>query len=195
MSRAEAKKFLISIGIEEPSDEAITNYLNSLSGEIQKEKDKAKTESAELERLKQIEKEFEDSKNASLTAEEKYQKEIQRLQEKAKKTATELNRTRAESTLLGFGVPKESLSAILDGIVHEDTEKTVAIATSLGETFKAQAEAVRKQVEADLLNGTPAPTGGASTTTTTKEQFKAMDYTERTELFQTNPTLFNQLNS
>lgn len=195
MSRAEAKKLLISLGIEEPTDEQVTNYLNSVGGEIQKEKDKAKSESAELERLKAIEKEFEDSKNASLTEAEKYQKEIQKFQEQAKKTALELNKTKAESILVKAGLPTDNLTSLLDGIVHEDTEKTVALATSLGELFKSQTEATEKKVKADILNSTPAPQGGVGTTTTTKEQFKAMSYSERTELYQSNPTLFNQLNS
>lgn len=195
MSRAEAKKLLISLGIEEPSDEQVTNYLNSMSGEIQKEKDKVKTESAELERLKQIEKEFEDTKNANLTSEEKHQKAYQLMAEQSKKLSLELNKTKTESILLGFGMQKESIQSILDSIVHEDTEKTVSLATSLGELFKANTEATEKKVKADILNGTPAPQGGSGSATTTKEQFKAMNYSERTELYSANPTLFAQLNS
>lgn len=195
MSRAEAKKLLISLGIEEPSDEQVTNYLNSMSGEIQKEKDKVKTESAELERLKQIEKDFEETKNANLTSEEKHQKVLQTMAEQSKKLAFELNKTKAESTLLGFGMQKESIQSILDSIVHEDTDKTVALATSLGELFKANTEATEKKVKADLLNGTPAPQGGSGNTTTTKEEFKGMGYAERTALYTANPTLFTQLSS
>lgn len=41
MSREQAKKNLISFGIEEPSEEQITNYLNQVNGETQKEKEKA----------------------------------------------------------------------------------------------------------------------------------------------------------
>ena len=41
MTREQAKQNLISIGVEDPTDEQITNYLNQVNGETQKEKDKA----------------------------------------------------------------------------------------------------------------------------------------------------------
>ena len=41
MTREQAKQNLISIGISEPTDEQVSNYLNQLNGETKKEKDKA----------------------------------------------------------------------------------------------------------------------------------------------------------
>ena len=41
MTREQAKQNLISIGVADPTDEQITNYLNQVNGETQKEKDKA----------------------------------------------------------------------------------------------------------------------------------------------------------
>ena len=41
MTRAEAKQQLISLGIAEPTEEQITNLLNSVNAETQKEKQRA----------------------------------------------------------------------------------------------------------------------------------------------------------
>ena len=41
MTREQAKQNLISIGVAEPTDEQVSNYLNQVNGETKKEKDKA----------------------------------------------------------------------------------------------------------------------------------------------------------
>ena len=41
MTREQAKQNLISIGVAEPTDEQVSNYLNQVNGETKKEKDRA----------------------------------------------------------------------------------------------------------------------------------------------------------
>ena len=41
ITREQAKKNLISIGVADPTEEQITSYLNQIGSETQKEKDKA----------------------------------------------------------------------------------------------------------------------------------------------------------
>ena len=41
MTREQAKQNLIAIGVAEPTDEQVSNYLNQVNGETKKEKDKA----------------------------------------------------------------------------------------------------------------------------------------------------------
>ena len=40
MTREQENQVLIGMGIEEPSDEQVTKYLDSVTGEVKKEKDK-----------------------------------------------------------------------------------------------------------------------------------------------------------
>ena len=50
-----------------------------------------------------------------------------------------------------------------------------------------------KQIRAELIKGTPAPTGGNTDVTITKEQFRKMSFTERNNLYNENPELYKQL--
>lgn len=52
MTREEAKKNLISIGIDEPTNDQITNYLNQVNGESKKNNDKYDKIKAELDEAK-----------------------------------------------------------------------------------------------------------------------------------------------
>jgi cell division septum initiation protein DivIVA len=195
MSREQAKKVLASFGIEEPTEEQVTAYLNSIGSEIQKEKSKAEAHQAEIERLKEIEAEYTKQKDASLTAEEKYQKAIKDAEANAKKYAYDLNRMKAENILVSGGIKTDEIGDLLDGIVSDDAERTTKLASGLVGLLNSKVEAAGKAKEAELLqNMTPPPAGG-TTATITKEQFKGMSYSERTELFQSSPDLFNQLNS
>jgi hypothetical protein len=161
LSREEAKQKLTSFGIETPTEQQITDYLNSVNGEVQKEKTKLQTDKAEFDRLKAIEKEFEETKNASLTAEEKYQKALKDLEDKAKLSTRELNKLKAENILVAAGLKPDDYVALLDGMVSDDAEKTVNLATGLATLVKNQKEATDKAVRAEVLNNTPAPNGGS----------------------------------
>lgn len=160
-TREQAKQHLISLGIENPTDEQVSNYLNSVNGEIQKEKVKADANKEELERLRDIEKEYEETKNASLTAEEKYQKELAKLQEQAKLSTLSLNKLKAENILVSAGLKQEDIKDLLDGIVKEDEGLTTSLATNLANLVKTQKEITEKAVKADLLKNTPTPDGGS----------------------------------
>ena len=41
MTREQAKQFLVTVGVAEPTDEQISAYLNSVNGAVKAEKDKA----------------------------------------------------------------------------------------------------------------------------------------------------------
>lgn len=51
-----------------------------------------------------------------------------------------------------------------------------------------------KALKAELLRSTPTPPAGSGSKTITKEQFEAMDYSARSELFESNRELYNELN-
>jgi hypothetical protein len=59
---------------------------------------------------------------------------------------------------------------------------------------KLHQEAREKNLRAEILKATPAPSAGAPTAGITKEAFDAMGYKERAALFNENPELYNHLN-
>jgi argininosuccinate lyase len=175
MSREEARKLLITFGIEEPTDEQITNYLNSVNGEVQKEKTKLQTDKAELERLKKVEEELEAEKNKNLTAEQKLQAELEKAQLMQKDFAKKTNQLEVEKILVGAGLTKEDYAEYIDLLVSENAETSLKLANGLIGTLTKQKEATEKKVKADLLNGTPLPDGGRGTGDTKTEAEKFVE--------------------
>lgn len=166
MSREQAKKNLISFGIEEPTEEQITNYLNQVNGETQKEKDKAEKLKEKADQYDEAQRLLEEEKQKNMTAEEKLAEAERLANEKASEFAKKVNRLDAEKILLDAGLTGEDYEAFIDGIISDDTEQTKALATSLAGTFKAKNEAALQKAKQELLDAGGAGdegdhTGGA----------------------------------
>lgn len=165
MTREQAKKNLISFGIEEPSEEQITNYLNQVNGEAQKEKDKAEKLKEKADQYDETQRLLEEEKQKNMTAEEKLAEAERVANEKASEFAKKTNRLDAEKILLDAGLTSEDYEAFIDGIVSEDNEQTKTLATSLAGTFKAKNEAALQKAKQELLDaGSVGDEGGAGGT-------------------------------
>jgi hypothetical protein len=178
------------------TEEQIDKIMDMNGKDINSTKAKLSTDKAELERLKAIEEEYQKNKDASLTAEEKYQKLLKDMEAKSRQSAIDLNKMKAENILVSAGYKVDEIGDLFDGIVTEDSEATVKRATSLATLLKSKSDAAAKAKEAELLQQmTPPPAGGGGNETVTKEQFKGMSYQQMADLKASNPTLFTQLNS
>ena len=71
MTREQAKQNLISIGVVEPTDEQITNYLNQVSGETKKEKDKVAELKAKADKADELQTKIDELEAGNLTEIEK----------------------------------------------------------------------------------------------------------------------------
>ncbi len=175
MTREQAKQMLITLGIEEPTDEQITSYLNSVNGEVQKEKTKLQTDKAEFERLKKVEEELEVERNKNLTAEQKLQAELEKAQLMQKDFAKKTNQLEVEKLFVGAGLTKDDYTEYIDLLVSDNAETSLKLANGLIGTLTKQKEATEKKVKADLLNGTPLPDGGKGTGDTKTEAEKFVE--------------------
>lgn len=165
MTREQAKKNLISFGIEEPNEEQITNYLNQVNGETQKEKEKAEKLKEKADQYDEAQRLLEEEKQKNMTAEEKLAEAERVANEKASEFAKKTNRLDAEKILLEAGLTSEDYEAFIDGIVSEDNEQTKTLATSLAGTFKAKNEAALQKAKQELLDaGGVGDEGGAGGT-------------------------------
>lgn len=164
MTREQAKKNLISFGIEEPNEEQITNYLNQVNGETQKEKDKAEKLKEKADQYDEAQRLLEEEKQKNMTAEEKLVEAERIANEKASEFAKKTNRLDAEKILLEAGLTSEDYESFIDGIISEDNEQTKTLATSLAGTFKAKNEAALQKAKQELLDaggvGDEGGTGG-----------------------------------
>jgi len=129
----------------------------------------------------------EEVKNANLTAEEKHKKELEKIQKDLDAKNAELLKIKTDeikrTTLAKYKMPDKFLDRI-SGANEEEIEASV----------KGFAEVMGEYVKGLGASGVPgAMNGGSEDKKYTKEEFSKMTLSERTELFNTNKKLYDEL--
>lgn len=159
LTREQAKEKLVSLGIEEPTDEQITKFLNDVHSEANEEKKKAEKLKADAERAKELEAELEKIKNQNLTEEEKRAKEL----EDYKTQIAQLQKDNIESEVKGIfsgaGLAAEEYDGYVNAFSLQDKETALNMAKALVQTIENAKETTRKKLEEELLDSTKG--GGA----------------------------------
>ena len=167
---------------QEEVDKMIDKRFARMKADFEKEK-------KELERKhnESIEDYEERIKNANLTAEEKHKKELEKIQKDLDAKNAELTKIKADeikrTTLAKYKMPDKFLDRIT-GANEEEIEASV----------KGFAETMGEYVKSLGASGIPgAMNGGSEDKKYTKEEFSKMTLSERTELFNTNKKLYDEL--
>lgn len=167
---------------QEEVDKMIDKRFARMKADFEKEK-------KELERKhnESIEDYEERIKNANLTAEEKHKKELEKIQKELDSKNAELTKIKTDeikrTTLAKYKMPDKFLDRI-SGTNEEEIETSV----------KGFAEVMGEYVKGLGANGVPgAMNGGSEDKKYTKEEFSKMTLSERTELFNTNKKLYDEL--
>lgn len=176
------------------TDEQIDAILNANGADISKAKKGIEKLQEEIERLKPFEAELEQLKNASLTEQEKLQKQLEKAAEAEKNFRKLTNRVTAEKIFVSAGLTEADYSELLESIVSDDAELTTKTANSFVNLLKAQKEATEKAIKEELMRNNPKPPAGTAggTGEITKEQFDAMNYSERLKLFNEQPEIYKK---
>ena len=167
---------------QEEVDKMIDKRFARMKADFEKEK-------KELERKhnESIEDYEERIKNANLTAEEKHKKELEKIQKDLDAKNAELLKIKTDeikrTTLAKYKMPDKFLDRI-SGANEEEIEASV----------KGFAEVMGEYVKGLGASGVPgAMNGGSEDKKYTKEEFSKMTLSERTELFNTNKKLYDEL--
>lgn len=177
MTREQAKQVLIGMGIEEPSDEQVTKYLDSVTEEVKKEKDKNTSLKEKADKAEALQKELDELKQQNMTDAEKA--ELERQKEKA---ANEKRISDLESALATS--QKEALTGKITSIFANAGMKGDAYAGAIkafsnmnakdalkeAQTFvdgisvenKNALDTAKAAWEKEALENTPNPGGGKS---------------------------------
>ena len=155
MTREQAKQNLISIGVAEPTDEQITNYLNQVNGETQKEKDRADGYKAKADTADGLQKQLDELQAGNLTELEKANKAL----DTANQQIAELQKNNAirdlrEKAMTDFKVTAEQAKAI----VKEDGSFDTA---ELGKIMSEKETAAAQAKEQEIAKNQDIPGGGA----------------------------------
>lgn len=152
MTRVDAKELLISLGVEEPTDEAITNYLNTIQKEVKNAEDKANRYKADADKVKDLTKQLDEINNEKLTDAEKSAKAV----DEANKRVAELEQTvktmQLQKSLAEIGIVGDDATSLVGEDGSLNTEK-------LGEILTAREKNAVDVYKKQALDSTPSPDG------------------------------------
>lgn len=156
MTREQAKQNLIAIGVAEPTDEQVSNYLDQVNGETKKEKDRADGYKAKADTADGLQKQLDELQAGNLTELEKANKAL----DTANQQIAELQKNNAirdlrEKAMTDFKVTAEQAKTI----VKEDGSFDTA---ELGKIMSEKETAAAQAKEQEIANGSTNPGGGTA---------------------------------
>ena len=148
-----------------------------VSSALNKQKKEFEKQVAESEKLKTM--------DENQRKEYEYSQKLQELEARERDFAIAQNKLEATKVLANRELPIE----FVDYIVAEDADTMMENITTFERAFKsAVADAVAKKI------ASPAPkNGSAKQTGMTKEEFRKLNVAQQTEIYRTNPELYNQM--
>ena len=155
MTREQAKQNLIALGIAEPTDDQVTNYLNKVNGELQKEKDKAAGYKEKADKADELQKKLDEMEAGNLSEIEKANKAL----EAANKTIDDMQKSNAirdqrEAAMTNFKITAEQAKII----VKDDGSLDYA---ELGKIMSEKETAAAQAKEQEIAKNQDIPGGGA----------------------------------
>ena len=166
MTRLQAMENLKSFGIEEPTDEQVTAYLNQVHGESKKEKDRAEMLKAQADKADELRQKLDELNNANLSEVEKANKAT----EAANKQIEELNKKISQMELKAQLAEKGIIGEDADSLIGADGKLDIE---TLGRIISERETAAASAKEKELLDNTPNPQGSVGSTN--NEDAKPLD--------------------
>ena len=156
MTREQAKQNLISIGVEEPTDEQITNYLNQVNGETQKEKDKAAEYKEKADKADEYKAKIDELEAGNLTEVEKANKDLELANEQIAKMQKDNSiRDLREKSMTDFKITAEQAKTVVKDDGSFDT-------AALGKIMSEKETAAAQAKEQEIAGKQDIPGGGSA---------------------------------
>ena len=156
MTREQAKQNLISIGVEEPTDEQITNYLNQVNGETQKEKDKAAEYKEKADKADEYKAKIDELEAGNMTELEKANKALELANDQIAKMQKDNSiRDRRETSMTDFKITAEQAKTVVKDDGSFDT-------AALGKIMSEKETAAAQAKEQEIAGKQDIPGGGSA---------------------------------
>lgn len=154
MTRETAKSLLVTLGIETPTDEQITNYLNQVNKEVKTEKDRADKYKSEADKVAELQKQLDDLNNKGLSEVELANKATEQANAKIAELEKSLKTMTVQNKLSALGITGEDATKFFDenGELNFDTLGQIL-------TNREKAAAIAKEKE---LAGNAGNPGGSN---------------------------------
>lgn len=156
MTREQAKQNLISIGVEDPTDEQITNYLNQVNGETQKEKDKAAQYKEKADKADEYKAKIDELEAGNLTEVEKANKALELANDQIAKMQKDNSiRDLREKSMTDFKITAEQAKTVVKDDGSFDT-------AALGKIMSEKETAAAQAKEQEIAGKQDIPGGGSA---------------------------------
>jgi hypothetical protein len=174
MTREQSKTFLVSLGIAEPTEEQITNHLNSVNKEIKSEKDRADKFKAEADKVATLQAQLDEINSKGLSDVEKANKATEAALSKVAELERNIKTMQTQKQLAELGITGETAEKFISA---DGTVDFSVLGQILSDT-KANAKAER---EAELAGkaGNPGGSNGGSEPEKTADVQYAESYGKR----------------
>ena len=156
MTREQAKQNLIAIGVAEPTDEQITNYLNQVNGETQKEKDKAAEYKEKADKADEYKAKIDELEAGNMTELEKANKALELANEQIAKMQKDNSiRDLREKSMTDFKITAEQAKTVVKDDGSFDT-------AALGKIMSEKETAAAQAKEQEIAGKQDIPGGGSA---------------------------------
>lgn len=168
MTREQAKQKLVTFGITEPTEEQITDFLNTIGTETKKEKDRADGYKAKADKADELQTQLDELNNQNLSDIEKANKALEtannRIAELEKAQAIAIQRSSVSEK---FKVTSEQAKQIVkdDGSLDYDV-----LGQIISDKEKAAATAKEQEIAKNATNPGGGSAGGSNEPKTTAEK-------------------------
>lgn len=161
VTREAATEQLKSLGVESPTDEQITAYLNNVNAEAIKEQNKAKNLKDKADKADELQKQLDEINQNGLSDLEKANKSNEALQNQIKELQNNSFKSEAKAILSKSGLDDADVDALIPGMVAglDKVEDVQARANAYAGTIGKVRENAIKEKEKNDLNGTKTPGG------------------------------------
>jgi hypothetical protein len=174
MTREESKQFLESLGVENVTEEMITNHLNQVNSAIKSEKDRAEKYRAEAEKVADLQKQLDEINSKGLTDVEKANKATEDALKKVAELEKNIKTMQTQKELATLGITGE----VADNMFNEDGSLNFA---TLGQVLTEREKAAATAKEAELAGkaGNPGGSNGGGEPEKSAAETYAEGYAKR----------------
>lgn len=157
MTREQAKALLVTLGIAEPTEDQITNYLNSVNKEVKSEKDRADKYKTEADKVAGLQAQLDEINSKGLSDVEKANKATEAALSKVAELEKNIKTMQTQKQLAELGITGEKAEKFISA---DGTVDFSVLGQILSDT-KANAAAAK---EAELAGkaGNPGGQGGSN---------------------------------
>lgn len=154
MTREQAKQKLIDLGIEEPTEEQVTKYLDSVSAETKSEKERADRYKKRASEADDLQKQLDERDSANMSEIEKVNKALETANNQIAEQQKAMQKMQLMADLASKGITGEDAEKLF----KEDGALDVEV---LGKILSERETSAAAAKEKELLDKTPNPDGSS----------------------------------